>query len=428
VAAKIIQETLFMTKKCIIIGASHAAAQLTTSLRQGGWEGEILVIGDEPHLPYQRPPLSKAFLSGEKTAEDLVIRPATFYQKQDVQFRQDRVIEINREKQTVTLANGEELGYDKLALCMGSRVREINLPGCNLNGIHYLRNLADAESIKNNAAKDQHAVIVGGGYIGLETAASLRKLGMQVSVLEMEPRILKRVTAPEVSEFYHRLHTENGVQIINNISVSGFQGNSHVEKVVCADGSELPAHLVVIGVGVLPNTELAEASGLVVNNGIMVDEFCVTSDPNIVAAGDCTNKLSKIYDRRIRLESVPNATEQAKTAAASMCDSQKDFTTLPWFWSDQYELKLQIAGLSQGYDQIVVRGNRLTTQSFAVFYLKSGQLIAADCVNRPQEFLLSKKLIAENIAIPPEQLEDDSIPAKEILLRIAGKSGQLTFT
>lgn len=411
-----------MTHKCIIIGASHAAAQLTTSLRQEGWDGEILVIGDEPHLPYQRPPLSKAFLSGEKTADSLVIRPATFYEKHNVQFRQGRVTAINRKQQTVTLGDGEALNYDKLVLCTGSRVRKIDLPGCDMNGIHYLRNIADAESIKENAAKDQHAVIVGGGYIGLETAASLRKLGMQVTVLEMEPRILQRVTAPEVSDFYHRVHTENGVRILNGVSVTGFYGNGHVEKVTCAGGIELAAHLVVIGVGVLPNTELAEMSGLEVSNGIIVDEFCRTNDPNIFAAGDCTNQLSKIYDRRIRLESVPNATEQAKTTAASICGFHKDCTTLPWFWSDQYDLKLQIAGLSQGYDQVVVRGDRLSTRSFAVFYLKKGRLIAADCVNRPQEFLLSKKIIAGNLTIQLTQLEDDSVPIKEILQCMAGNA------
>ena len=405
-----------MTETCIVMGASHAAAQLVTSLRQEGWNGEILVIGDEPHLPYHRPPLSKAFLSGEKTVESLVIRPAAFYQKNEVQFRQGRVMSINRDQQTLMLGDGEELSYDKLALCMGARVRKADLPGCDLKGIHYLRNMADAESIRAKVAEGQHAVIIGGGYVGLETAASLRQLGMQVTVLERGPRILGRVTAPEVSDFYHRVHTESGVRIHTSVSVAGFSGNDQVEKVVCTDGAEFPADLVVIGVGVLPNTELAEAAGLAVDNGIVVDEFCRTIDPNIVAAGDCANQFNKLYACRVRLESVPNATEQAKITAASICGCNKSSASLPWFWSDQYDLKLQIAGLSQGYDQVIVRGDRRTGRSFAAFYLKEGRLIAADCINRPQEFVLSKRIIAQKLTIQPERLADDSVPVKELLM------------
>lgn len=413
-----------MTKVCIVIGCSHAAAQFTTSLRQLGWDGEILVIGDEPHqLPYHRPPLSKAFLSGEKTAETLLIRPAAFYEKNDIQFRRGRVTAIDRQQQTVTLqtddGSDEQLSYSKLALCTGSRVRKVNLPGCELGGIHYLRDLADAESIKAGVVAGQNAVIVGGGYIGLETAASLTKLGMNVTVLEMAPRILQRVTAPEVSDFYHRVHTDNGVKLHTNTAVNGFSGDDHVEKVLLADGTELPADMVVVGVGVLPNVELAEAAGLTIDNGIVVDEFCGTNDPNIFAAGDCTNQLNKAYNRNMRLESVPNATAQGKTAASAVCGAPKDFTALPWFWSDQYDLKLQIAGVSQGYDEVVVRGDRLTGESFVAFYLQEGRLIAADCINRPQEFLLSKKIIAEKIPVDVARLADESIPVKELITPVS---------
>jgi len=404
-----------MSQTCIIIGASHATAQLTASLRQEGWGGDILVISDEPHLPYYRPPLSKAFLSGEKTAKSLAIRPDAFYEKQNVRFRQGRVTAINRDRQTLTLGGDEQLSYDKLALCTGARVRTVDVPGCDLAGIHYLRDLADAESIKASVAEGQHAVIIGGGYVGLETAASLRQLGMQVTLLERGPRILSRVTAPEVSEFYHRVHTEHGVRIHTNVSVAGFSGNGRVDRVDCSDGTEFPARLVVVGVGVMPNVELAEVAGLAVDNGIVVDESCGTSDPNIVAAGDCTNQFNKLYRCRIRLESVPNTTEQAKVAAASICGFNKVSNTLPWFWSDQYNLKLQIAGLSQGYDQVVIRGDRLAGRSFAAFYFKEGRLIAADCVNRPQEFVLSKQVIAQKIDVQPERIADDSVPAKELL-------------
>jgi len=404
-----------MTKKCIIIGASHAAAQLAPSLRQEGWDGDIIVIGDEPYLPYHRPPLSKTFLAGDKTAESLAIRPAAFYKKNNIQFLQGRVSSINRDQQTLTLSDGQELGYDKLALCMGSRVRKIPLPGGELDGVHYLRDIAYAEGIKKHVKKDKHVVIIGGGYIGLETAAALKNQGMNVVVLEMAQRILQRVTAPELSEFYTRIHTEEGVNIHTGISVTGIAGETHTEKVICADGTEFPADLVVIGVGILPNTELAEECGIEVKNGIIVDEFCRTNDSDIVAAGDCTNHFNKIYDRRIRLESVPNANDQGKTAAASICGLSKEYKSLPWFWSDQYNLKLQIAGLSQGYDQVIIRGDKRTDRSFAAFYFKGGQMISAECVNRPQEFMLSKKIIADKLAINPDRLADESIAIKELL-------------
>lgn len=405
-----------MTNKiAVIIGASHAAAQLSTSLRQEGWEGDILVIGDEAYLPYHRPPLSKTFLSGDKTIAELYIRPPAFYEKNNIVFKQGRVTAINRTQQTLTLSDGAELPYDKLALCLGARVRKAGLVGEELTGVHYLRNIADVLAIKPYVAANKRAVIIGGGYIGLETAAALRKQGMDVVVLEMADRILQRVTAPELSAFYARIHGEEGVKIYTDISVSALCGDTHVEKVVCTNGAEFLADVVVIGVGVVPNVELAQAAGITVDNGILVDEFACTNDPNIVAAGDCANHFNAIYNRRLRLESVPNASEQAKAAAATLCGLQKPYHSLPWFWSDQYDLKLQIAGLSQGYDQVIIRGDKDNSRSFAAFYLQAGRLIAADCINRPQEFMLSKKIIAENIAIAPSRLADESIAVKMLL-------------
>ena len=405
-----------MTNKiAIIIGASHAAAQLTTSLRQEGWEGDILVIGDEPYLPYHRPPLSKTFLSGDKTLAELYIRPAAFYEKNNIQFKQGRVTAINRAQQTLTLSDGTQLAYDKLALCLGARVRKAAIVGEELSGVHYLRNIADVSGIQPYVKQGKQAVVIGGGYIGLETAASLKKQGMDVVVLEMADRILQRVTAPELSEFYARIHREEGVKIYTTISVSAIVGDGRAEKVVCSNGMEFPADVVIIGVGVLPNVELAQEAGIEVDNGIIVDEFCRTNDAHIVAAGDCANHFNAIYGRRMRLESVPNASEQGKTAAASLCGLTKAYKSLPWFWSDQYDLKLQIAGLSQGYDHVVIRGDKLASRSFAAFYFKEGHLIAADCINRPQEFMLSKKIIAENIVIEASRLEDESISVKELL-------------
>lgn len=399
----------------VIIGASHAAAQLSVSLRQEGWEGDILMIGDEPHLPYHRPPLSKTFLSGDKTINDLLIRPATFYEKNNIQFRQGHVTAIDRKQQILTLADNTEIAYAKLALCLGARARKIDLVGSHLSNVYYVRNALDVEAMKDQVGKAKNAVIIGGGYIGLETASALRKQGINVVVLEMAERILQRVTAPELSEFYTRVHNEEGVAVHTNMSITRIVGSTQVESVLCANGISFPADIVVIGVGVNPNVELAEAAGITVENGIVIDQFCRTNDPNIVAAGDCTNHFNSHYNRRIRLESVPNASEQGKVAAASICGSSKEYKSLPWFWSDQYDLKLQIAGLSQGYDQLVIRGDKDIGRSFAAFYFQNGQLIAADCVNRPQEFMLSKKVIAEKLSINKDQLVNESIAVKEIL-------------
>jgi 3-phenylpropionate/trans-cinnamate dioxygenase ferredoxin reductase subunit len=404
-------------RTCIIVGASHAAAQLAPSLRQEGWEGRIIVIGDESSLPYHRPPLSKAYLLGDKQAEDLLIRAADVYTRFNIEFRLgERVDSIDRDGKTITLRSGEKMAYDKLALCTGTRVRTVTLPGSTLPGVHYLRNLDDIDRIRTDVRAGARAVIVGGGYIGLETAAVLTKLGMHTTVLEMAPRVLARVTAPQVSSFFERVHREEGVDIQTEVAVRGFEGTSRVEKVVCADGRRFDADLVIIGVGVVPNVELAAQADLATDNGILVDACARTADPNIVAAGDCTMHPSPYYGY-IRLESVPNATEQAKSAASAVCGKEKPYSALPWFWSDQYDIKLQIAGLNQGYDAVVIRGDLDSGRSFCAFYLKAGRLIAADCVNRPQEFMFSKKLIAEQIEVSPVQLADEALPLKSLTER-----------
>lgn len=402
-------------KKAVIIGASHAAAQLSLSLRQEGWKGDIIMIGNEPHLPYHRPPLSKTYLSGDKNIQDLLIRPATFYEKQQIKFLHGHVMAIDCEQKLLTLADGSYIGYDKLALCMGARVRKLDIEGNQLKGIYYVRNASDIEAIQQHIQTARHAVIIGGGYIGLETAASLREQGIQVTILETASRILQRVTSPELSDFYTRIHQEHGVNIYTNICVDRLIGFSQVEGVLCRDGSAIPADLIIVGIGVCPNMELAQAVGIEVDNGIVVDQYCRTNDFDIVAAGDCTNQFNTHYQKYLRLESVPNANEQAKTAAATICGHQKIFTTVPWFWSDQYSIKLQIAGLNQGYDQLIIRGDIHKGCSFAIFYFKQQKLIAADCVNRPLEFMMSKKIINENIQIDPFKFADGSINISEIL-------------
>ena len=405
-----------MSHTCIIIGASHAAAQLGPSLRQGGWEGRIVVIGDEPHIPYHRPPLSKDFLAGKKKLDDIFIRPGEVYRKAQVEFLLgDRVESIDRKHRRVHLENGDELEWEKLALTVGSRVRRVDLPGTALSGVHYLRSVADVDLIRADVVAGASAVIVGGGYIGLETAAVLRQLGMQVTVVEMLDRVLQRVTAPEVSAFFSRIHGEHGVRILCSTGVAAFEGGRHVEQVVCSDGTRLPASLVIIGVGIVPNVELARDAGLKVENGIVVDEYARTSDHDIVAAGDCTWHHNPIYDRWIRLESVQNATDQARVAAETLCGKLKPYHALPWFWSDQYDLKLQIAGLSQGYDEVVTRGDRDSGRSFAAFYFRQGRMIAVDAVNKPPEFMLGKRLISEAIDVDRARLADDGVPMRELV-------------
>ncbi len=404
-----------MSQTCVVIGASHAAAQLAPTLRKEGWEGRIIVVGDEPYIPYHRPPLSKTFLSGEKSLDDIYIRPQMVYEKADIEFVLNTHVDvIDRENKTLALNSGDALAYHKLALTVGSRVRKVDLPGMDLDGIYYLRDVGDVEQIKTRMEAGNKAVIVGGGYIGLETAAILRQAGMEVTVLEMMERVLQRVTAPEISEFYDRIHSEEGVNICCGVGVTGFEGSKEVEKVICSDANEYDADLVIVGVGIVPNVELAEAAGLEVNNGIMVDEFARTSDADIVAAGDCTLYENALYGRAIRLESVQNATDQARVAALTLCGKEKAYDALPWFWSDQYDLKLQIAGLSQGYDEVIIRGDRKGSRSFAAFYLKEGVVISVDAINKASEFMMGKRLINGKVKVDKAQLADENVSMKEL--------------
>ena len=403
-----------MSEHCIIIGASHAAAQLVSSLRQEGWEGKISLIGDEPNLPYHRPPLSKAFFVGEKTEDELLIRAADFYEKNKVDLLLgSRVTVIDRDAKKITLEDGAEISYTKLALTTGARVRKIPFTGSELAGVFYMRDLNDVKQTHKFTGPGKSAVIIGGGYIGLETAASLRKIGMKVTVIEAMSRVLQRVTAPEVSAFYTRVHTEEGVDIRTEAGVDAIVGEKHVEGVRLADGSTVAADLVIIGVGVIPNIELAEAAGLTIDNGIAVNEFATTNDPDIVAAGDCTNHYNPIYDRKLRLESVQNATDQAKIAAKSICGKPEEYNALPWFWSDQYDLKLQIAGLSQGFDEVIIRGDSEQGRSFAAFYFSEGRFIAVDAINRPKEFMMSKRALTAGQTADPLKLADESIEIKD---------------
>ncbi|MFP6817065.1 MAG: FAD-dependent oxidoreductase [Pseudomonadales bacterium] len=396
----------------VIVGAGHAAGQAAASLRQSGHEGEIVIIGDEPHIPYQRPPLSKQYLSGEQGIERVYLRPEKFYADKHITVKTGvTVLGIDAEAHHVNTDGGETIAYDQLLLATGSRPRQLNIGGVDLEGIHYLRTIDDVDAIRAQFAPHRKLVIVGGGYIGLEVASVGITAGLEVHVLEMEDRILQRVTTPEMSQFYHQLHAGRGVHIHTSTLVSGFSGTGQVSAVQCGD-TEFPADIVVIGIGIIPNVELAETAGIECDNGIVVDERCCTSVADIFAAGDCPNHPNPLLNRRLRLESVPNATEQARVAAANMCGGDKTYASIPWFWSDQYELKLQMVGFSADADSQVLRGE-MSTNQFAVFYLNDGSLVAADAVNSPREFMVCKQLIGK--PVDAGQLADPGVDLKTLL-------------
>lgn len=404
-----------MTDRIIIVGAGHAAGQAATSLRQKKYTGEIVMIGDEPYIPYQRPPLSKAYLAGDLELDKLYFKPEGFYAKNNVEMRlSTRVASIDRAAKTVTTTSGDTLEYSKLILATGSRVRELPIPGNDLDGVHYLRSIADVQAMQDAFSAGTKIVIVGGGYIGLEVAAVAAKRGLDVSVLETESRVMNRVVAREISQFFQNMHTEEGVKLELGRRVQQIDGdNGKVVSVTCADGFKVEADMVVIGIGILPNVELAEAAGLNCSNGIVVDENCQTSDADILAIGDCTRHPNGLLGRHLRLESVHNAIEQGKTAAANIVGEPSPYNQVPWFWSDQYDVKMQIAGMSDVHEQFVLRGDP-STRSFSAFYLQQGKIVAVDAVNSPKEFMIGKKLVAAGAKIPVADLADTSKDFKEM--------------
>lgn len=403
-----------MTKTVVIVGAGHGAGQVVATLKQNKFDGRIVMLGDEAYLPYQRPPLSKKFLAGEMPPERLYFKPESFYEDPDIEVRLNtRVVRIERDAGRVHTDAGDRIGYDTLVLATGSRVRRISIEGSNLGRIFYLRSIGDVNDIRSGLADGKRVVIVGAGYIGLEVAAVMKTLGLDVTVVEMAERVMSRVVSQQVSAFYEREHTDKGVKLLLSTGLQAFRGDANVNAVETDRGQLLPADIVIVGIGILPNTEIAAEAGLAVDNGIVVDEQCRTVDPNVYAIGDCTSHPSDIYDRRLRLESVHNALEQAKTAAANVCGVETRYSQVPWFWSDQYDLKLQIAGLSQGYDETVLRGSP-DDRTFSCVYLRNGRLIAVDAVNAPRDFMQSKALIKNRAVIAPDRLADASVMLKDL--------------
>jgi 3-phenylpropionate/trans-cinnamate dioxygenase ferredoxin reductase subunit len=402
----------------LIIGAGQAAAQTAASLRQGGFAGKITIVGDEPSLPYQRPPLSKAYLKGELEQERLYFKNAEWYDAQNVDvLTGTHVTSVNADEKTATTQASKTLNFDHLVFATGSRNRTLPMEGAKLKNVFGLRDLADVDALRPHVGPEKNLVIIGAGYIGLETAAVAATLGANVSVLELADRVLARVTSPVISAFYEDLHARHGVSIKTACSASAINGkDGKVHSVTLASGETLPCDALLIGIGILPNIEVAAEAGVKCEDGILVDEAGRTSLPNIYAAGDCAKRLILPYGRMGRLESVHNAIEQGKQVAAAILGKAAPKLDCPWFWSDQYDVKLQIAGLSTGYDDFVIRGDK-DREKFAVFYFKDDILIAADAINSPPEFMTTKRLILAQSKVSPNWIADIDISLKDILAR-----------
>lgn len=397
----------------VVVGAGQAGSSLVAKLRNSGFDGRVTLIGAEPVPPYQRPPLSKAYLLGDMALDRLFLRPESFYAEHQIDLRLNtRVTGIDRTAQTITL-NDEVMPYDHLVLATGSDPRRLPASiGGALDGVFVVRDLADVDAMAPHVVAGKRALIVGGGYIGLEAAAVAAKRGLEVTLVEMADRILQRVAAPETSDYFRALHQGHGVTIREGIGLDRLLGEGHVTGARLSDGTELAVDLVIVGVGIAPATALAEAAGLEIDNGIKVDAQGRTSDPAIWAAGDCASFPWK--GRRIRLESVPNAIDQAECVAENIMGAGKDYVAKPWFWSDQYDVKLQIAGLNAGYDQTVVRpGDKPGSQS--VWYFRGDELLAVDAMNDPRAYMIGKRLIEAGQSPAPAAVGDPDTPLKSLL-------------
>ena len=398
----------------IVIGAGEAGGQAAIALRQGGFTGHITVIGDERYVPYERPPLSKAFLAGDAELERMYMRGVDFYPQNQIELRLSTTVKsIDRARKLVVLGDGEKLDYDKLVIATGGRVRKMTCPGAELAGVNYLRTIDDVLGYRERLVAGANLVIVGGGYIRLEVAAVAIKRGCKVTVLEALSRVLNRVVAPEMSAFYAEVHKNAGVNIVTSTAVTAFEGDGKLQRVVCNNGQSYAADLAIVGIGILPNVELAQSIGLNCDNGIVVNEYAQTSDPDIYAAGDCTNHPNELLERRLRLESVPNALAQGKAAALHILGKAEKYAEVPWFWSDQYDLKLQMTGLSEPGDTVVIRGS-MAERKFSACYLRNGVFVSCNCVNMAKDFLQSKKLIAAKVKPDPVRLADATIALKDL--------------
>ncbi|MEO8320541.1 MAG: FAD-dependent oxidoreductase [Bradyrhizobium sp.] len=399
----------------IIAGAGHAGFQLAASLRQNGFAERIALVNDEGHLPYQRPPLSKGYLKGTGGPDSLMFRPEKFYHDQNIDLIADRATAIDRAARKVTFASGPALEYGHLVLATGARNRLLDIPNANLDHVRYLRTLDDSETLRSLIASSQRVIVIGAGFIGLEFAATARAKGLEVDVVELAARVMARAVTAEISEFSQSRHTAAGIRIHFGVQVTSIESDGgKVTGVSLSDGRHLPADLVVVGVGVLPNVELAGEAGLPVAAGVIVDEFLLTADSCVSAIGDCALYASPRFGGSLRLESVQNATDHARCVAARLTGNAKPYDGLPWFWSDQGPDKLQMVGLTTGYDQVVVRGDR-AAGAFSAFCYKAGRLLGIESVNRAGDHMFGRRLLAAHGSITPEQAADAGFDLKGAL-------------
>jgi 3-phenylpropionate/trans-cinnamate dioxygenase ferredoxin reductase subunit len=400
-------------ERIVIIGAGQAGVQAAATLRAEGFDGALTLIGEEPFPPYQRPPLSKAYLAGDFARERLFLKPDSFYAETRCDLRLGIAARrIERPAKAVHLSDGTALAYDRLLLTTGARIRKVPVTGADLPGVYYLRGIEDVDALRPHFRTGARLAVVGGGYIGLEVAAVAVKSGLQVTVVEAADRVMVRAASPQLSAFYEAEHRAHGVQFQLGSMAEAFEGTAQVDAVRTNRG-RVAADFVLAGIGVVPNCELARDAGLDCDNGIAVDEFAATSDPDIFAAGDCTSHPA-FAGGRVRLESVQNAIDQAKHAALAMLGKGAAYREVPWFWSDQYDLKLQIAGLAQQGDATIQRGDP-QTRKFSVFHLRDGVVAAVEAVNAPPDYIVGRKLIAARARIAPERLGDLAVPIKSFV-------------
>ena len=402
----------------LIVGSGHGGAQAAVALRQQGFAGSVAIVGDEPDLPYERPPLSKDYLVGDKAFERMLIRPAAFWAERDVaMLTGTRVVAVDGDERQVTTAAGASIGYGSLIWAAGGAPRRLSCPGHDLAGVHAIRTRADVDALLVELPAVTRVVVIGGGYIGLEAAASLSKLGKHVTVLEALDRVLARVAGEPLSRFFEAEHRAHGVAVQLGVGVTGLEGrDGNVTGVRLSDGALLPADIVIVGIGIIPAVEPLLAAGAKGGNGVEVDEHCRTSLPDVFAIGDCAAHNNRFADgAHIRLESVQNANDQATTAARAICGQPQRYDAVPWFWSNQYDLRLQTVGLSGGFDQTVLRGD-MATRSFSLIYLKAGRVIALDCVNATRDYVQGKALVAGGLRIDPVRLADAEMPLKSLIV------------
>lgn len=405
---------------CVIIGASHAGVNCAFALRKEGWEGEIVLYDADPELPYHRPPLSKTYLTSTTGPSAIPLKSRESYVREQIQLKLGhKVVSLAADEKKIELEDGSIQSYDTLVLATGANPIFPTIPGlAAANPVFPLRTAADVEGIRKalDGSLKKNVVVIGGGYIGLEIASSLKALGAEVTVLEREDRILARVTAAEMSDFFHQLHTNNGVEIHTGKNVTAVENKTDSTSIICSDGSAYVADLIIIGVGIHINKELAEQARLSIENGIKVDATAKTSNKNIYAIGDCSFHHNPHYNRFVRLESVQNAVDQAKIAAAAICGKEVSYDALPWFWSDQYDIKLQIVGLAEGYDNLIVRKEEKEQPCFSIWYFRGNNLLSVDAINNAKAYVVGTKLIKSGALIAKGKLAKTAVPLKPVNL------------